>query len=317
MSPNTSDGKTNSKGGVGPKSITQMRWLKRSHIVFVVKWSCCSSEPSSAETDASSIINEVFLGTVPPTDGGWSIFPFQCGCTAVNSSKRCLLFLNHGCVKLHSVLSTYQTSSDVLNGFLDVHPRPVVQHVADAGRAVDEADVVLASLWHGVKTEGRKRQNGESRINSLKLAARAAALFAALKLASVTEYAGASESEWASAKSCCPRVEVTSEVCCKVKSNNVTTRESFQAFVSLRLTSPAVLELQRSETSQAGLLVHTAQVVSQDEQRAQSSVGHGHMAAVVRMGNARTLRNTHKSKWINKQFRKFILTMLFMKPQTN
>lgn len=32
-------------------------------------------------------------------------------------------------------------------------------------------------------------------MNSLKLAARAAALFAALKLASVTEYAGASESE--------------------------------------------------------------------------------------------------------------------------
>lgn len=79
----------------------------------------------------------------------------------MNGPKRCLLFLNHGRVKLHSVLSTYQTSSDVLDGFLDVHPRPVVQHVADAGRAVDEADVVLASLWHGVKTEGRERQQTE------------------------------------------------------------------------------------------------------------------------------------------------------------
>lgn len=59
-------------------------------------------------------------------------------------------------------------------------------------------------------------------------------------------------------------------------------------------TLPAVLELQRSETSQAGLFVHTAQVVPQDEQRAQSSVGHGHMAAVVRMGHARALRKTQK-----------------------
>lgn len=73
---------------------------------------------------------------------------------------------------------------------------------------------------------------------------------------------------------------------------HVTPREPFHVFESQRVTSPAVLELQRSETGQAGLFVHAAQVVSQYEQRAQPSVGHGHMAAVVRMGHARTLRNT-------------------------
>lgn len=64
--------------------------------------------------------------------------------------------------------------------------------------------------------------------------------------------------------------------------------------VAVCVTSPAVLELQRFETGQAGLFVHTAQVVSQYEQRAQPSVGHGHMAAVVWMGHAGTLRNTQK-----------------------
>lgn len=80
---------------------------------------------------------------------------------------------------------THQTSPDVLDGFLDVHPRPVVQHVADAGRTVDEADVVLASLRHGVKTEDRERRRKERRINSLKLALHAAALFTTLKMVSV------------------------------------------------------------------------------------------------------------------------------------
>lgn len=70
--------------------------------------------------------------------------------------------------------------------------------------------------------------------------------------------------------------------------------QPFRVFVSPRVASPAVLELQSSETGQAGLFVHTAQVVSQYEQRAQPGVGHGHMAAVVRMGHARTLRSTQK-----------------------
>lgn len=90
---------------------------------------------------------------------------------------------------------TYQASPDVLNGFLDVHPRPVVQHVADAGCTVDEAYVVLASLRHGVKTKDRERQKKERRINCLKLALHAAALFTTLKMLSVIEHAGESEAK--------------------------------------------------------------------------------------------------------------------------
>ena len=47
---------------------------------------------------------------------------------------------------------THHTPPYVLDGLVDVHPRPVVQHVADAGGAVDEPHVVLTSLRHCVET---------------------------------------------------------------------------------------------------------------------------------------------------------------------
>lgn len=59
---------------------------------------------------------------------------------------------------------TYQTSPDVLDGFLDVHPGPVVQHVTNAGGAVDEADVVLTSLRHRIKTDDGERRRQEKDI---------------------------------------------------------------------------------------------------------------------------------------------------------
>lgn len=50
---------------------------------------------------------------------------------------------------------THQTSFDVVDGLPGVHARPVVQHVADTGRAVDEADVVFAPLGQRVKTANK------------------------------------------------------------------------------------------------------------------------------------------------------------------
>lgn len=71
-----------------------------------------------------------------------------------------------------SLMSTHQTSSNVLNGLLDVHAWPVVQHVTDTGRAVDKPDIIFTSLWHGVKTGSmnrhKKPQSQKSYINSLK-----------------------------------------------------------------------------------------------------------------------------------------------------
>lgn len=69
----------------------------------------------------------------------------------------------------HSIepVETHQTSSDVLDGFLDVHARPVIQYVTDTSCAVDKADVILTSFWHGVETESQtqrkeKKQNYKS-----------------------------------------------------------------------------------------------------------------------------------------------------------
>ena len=47
---------------------------------------------------------------------------------------------------------THHTPPDVLDGLVDVHARPVVQHVADAGGAVDEPHVVLTFLRDCVET---------------------------------------------------------------------------------------------------------------------------------------------------------------------
>ena len=48
-------------------------------------------------------------------------------------------------------MRTHHTPPDVLDSLVDVHARPVVQHVADAGGAVDEPHVVLTSLRHCVE----------------------------------------------------------------------------------------------------------------------------------------------------------------------
>lgn len=53
---------------------------------------------------------------------------------------------------------THQTSSDVLNGLLDVHAWPVTQHVTDTSGTVDEPDVIFTSLWHGVETESEMKK---------------------------------------------------------------------------------------------------------------------------------------------------------------
>lgn len=58
---------------------------------------------------------------------------------------------------------THQTSSDVLDGLPGVHTRPVVQHVADTGRTVDEPNVVFASLGQRVKTGYKKKSRGKKK----------------------------------------------------------------------------------------------------------------------------------------------------------
>lgn len=60
---------------------------------------------------------------------------------------------------------------------------------------------------------------------------------------------------------------------------------------------PAVLQLQRSETSHAGLFVDAAKVVPEYQQWAQPGVGHGYMAAVIRVEHTGTLRTISKMKY--------------------
>lgn len=59
--------------------------------------------------------------------------------------------------------STHQTSSDVVDGLPGVHTRPVVQHVADTGCAVDEPNIVFASLGQRVKTGNNKMSRHKKR----------------------------------------------------------------------------------------------------------------------------------------------------------
>lgn len=94
------------------------------------------------------------------------------GTLTVFIQKRCSKFFVSSAPHSTSLMSTHQTSSNVLNGLLDVHAWPVVQHVTDTGCTVDKADIIFTSLWHGVKTGSTKRrkkpQSQKSYINSLK-----------------------------------------------------------------------------------------------------------------------------------------------------
>ncbi len=150
----------------------------------------------------------------------------------------------------HSIFltSTHQTSSDVLDGLLDVHAWPVIQHVTDAGCTVDKPDIIFTSFWHCVETGSkkthrqRKPQTRDSYTNSWVSIITVWELMSDhIKTASVHMASGLFESEW-KCKFVCLCVCVCVCVC---------------------VHWPAVLQLQCSETSQAGLFVNPAQVVSQ------------------------------------------------------
>lgn len=73
----------------------------------------------------------------------------------------------------HQQSLTYQTSPDVFNGFLDVHARPVIQHVTDTSSTVDKPDIVLASFWHSIETESQtKKQTKKGSLVSLSFCSR-------------------------------------------------------------------------------------------------------------------------------------------------
>lgn len=101
---------------------------------------------------------------------GGLFFPFKCRGTALNDAQTEVVPLGGSPVGLEYTVglivynvtlsqppstlltSTHQTSSDVLDGLLDVHAWPVVQHVTDTGCAVDKPYIIFTSFWHCVET---------------------------------------------------------------------------------------------------------------------------------------------------------------------
>ena len=124
------------------------------------------------------IINEVFRGTAAPPEGGWSIHLIQvlqhcsewCRASGGTLSRPfcgpgLIVFIHWRWMKswqfntsVYASTSTHQTSSDVLNGLLDVHAWPVIQHVTDTSCTVDKPYVIFTSLWHCVETESKTQK---------------------------------------------------------------------------------------------------------------------------------------------------------------